>query len=84
MSELKVAWLETLLTRVPQVTIVGSLLRLLFVSVIPNLPSSSVLLCAGEIKTQKVVECKCDISEHQNDLDGLEFGICRRMCQSAS
>ncbi|VDP45325.1 unnamed protein product [Schistosoma margrebowiei] len=62
---------ETVLSGVPQGTVLGPVLFLLYVNDPPCLLSSSVLLYADDVKIWKTIRCKSDSLELQNDLKKL-------------
>ncbi|CAH8447575.1 unnamed protein product [Schistosoma bovis] len=62
---------ETVLSGVPQGTVLGPVLFLLYVNDLPCLLSSSVLLYADDVKIWRTIRCKSDSLELQNDLKKL-------------
>ncbi|CAH8429151.1 unnamed protein product [Schistosoma bovis] len=61
----------TVLSGVPQGTVLGPVLFLLYVNDLPCLLSSSVLLYADDVKLWRTIRCKSDSLELQNDLKKL-------------
>ncbi|CAH8435995.1 unnamed protein product [Schistosoma guineensis] len=61
----------TVLSGVPQGTVLGPVLLFLYVIDLPWLLSSSVLLYADDVKIWKTIQCKSDSLELQNDLKKL-------------
>ncbi|CAI2723786.1 unnamed protein product [Schistosoma spindalis] len=62
---------ETVLSGVPQGTVLGPVLFLLYVNDLPRLLSSSVLLYADDVKIWRTIRCNGDSLELQNDLKKL-------------
>ena len=62
---------ETVLSGVPQGTVLGPVLFLLYVNDLPRLLSSSVLLYADDVKIWRAIQSKGDSLELQNDLERL-------------
>ncbi|CAH8435884.1 unnamed protein product [Schistosoma haematobium] len=62
---------ETVLSEVPQGTVLGPVLFLLYENDLPCLLSSSVLPYADDVKIWKTIRCKSDSLELQNDLKKL-------------